>query len=285
MMARDIMCRPVRAGRSAYRAPVRDAPATPFPTPRTPPPVSEEPAANGWAWIEPAYVTPSDADNTAHIATGPNTIAQPPPHRRPAKGPTVLLVTGTLVLVIAITTAIAATRATGSSSSGRYSVTAGAAGIALWLTVPANVGPYTALTGDTSPYWQQYPDILPASPDTTFATLAESYFDRSAYSGIDVDVVYATGTPGHRAVFTLSPTARLAIATSAMYITGLHHFPGGTPQTLLECGTYATEPLCIWTDASTLGLIDYSGTPASMSALAALSPGFQTAIEDPAVSP
>lgn len=166
-----------------------------------------------------------------------------------------------------------------SSDSGGYSVQAGPVGTSMTLTLPQQIGSRMLLVSGPSAFFKYQPALLPSGPASTYGTISASYAsaDRSK-PDIDVDGIYATGTVGHRAVFSLAPQALANHVASTLFINGAQQYPSGHGGALLECGTYGDQPLCVWDDQSVLLFIGYTDVPGSTDELAALAPSFASAV-------
>lgn len=163
--------------------------------------------------------------------------------------------------------------------TGGYAAKLGPAGANVSLQLPQQVGTQRYLMPDGSPMWQFYPGLLPSSPQTTYKTIAGDYFDASQQLGIDVDGVYALGNSHQRGIFTLTPSALLSLVAQQLFVTDFEPYPAGPRGGVLECGTYATQPLCVWADSSTLGFVSYAGGLSSNLTLAKEAEAFHTATE------
>ncbi len=185
---------------------------------------------------------------------------------------------GALVLVAGLV--VAFTRDRGASQG--YTVTEGSTGTGVYLTLPDTVGPRTQLMQDSSPVWAYYPNLLPASPADAYEAVGADYAAPTlAVRMVTLDVVFAKGDNGHRATFSLPPQGLVDLVTASMHIPDVHRYPAGDSNTLLECGTYATSPLCVWADASTLCFVQFPGVPGTVDQLAALAPDFERALIRP----
>lgn len=166
-----------------------------------------------------------------------------------------------------------------SSGSDGYAVQAGPAGTSVTLTLPQQIGSRMLLINGPSALFKYQPALLPSGPSSTYGTISASYAsaDRSN-PDIDVDGIYATGTAGHRAVFSLAPQALANQMASTLFVNGAQQYPSGHGGALLECGTYGDSPLCVWDNQSVLLFIGYTDVPGSTDELAALAPSFASAV-------
>ena len=165
------------------------------------------------------------------------------------------------------------------SSSDSYTVTTGSVGAPVVVTLPRQIGPWKLLMpADVAP-WSDHPNLRPAGQIPTYGTVSGLYAGANPTDvAISVDSIYAQGDTGHRAIFSAAPQTLADLITSTLYIPDAQHYPAGDPNTVLECGTYGSQPLCYWADHSTIGFIAYSGGSGPIEWLAALTATYRAAL-------
>lgn len=226
----------------------------------------------------PGVGAPESVATTAPSADHPVPAAEqdrPASRRSRRTRPTMWAAVGALGLVAGILALF--TR--GSAASQSYAVAQSSAGVSTYLTLPVHVGPRTQLMEDASPIWTYYPILVPTSPTDTYETTGANYAAPTlVVRGVTLDVIFAKGDNGHSAVFSVSPQQLVDLVTTSMNVHDPRRYPAGDSNTTLECGVYATSPICYWADRSTLGFLEFLGSPGTVDELAALAPTFQTAL-------
>jgi hypothetical protein len=159
-----------------------------------------------------------------------------------------------------------------------YAAQLGPVGTSPSLQLPQQFGAGQSI-GPGVPIWTYEPGLLPTSPKSTYGTVSGTYFDDTQKTAINVDGIYAIGDAQHRGVFSVTPVALESLVTQQLLMTDARQFPAGPDGGLLECGTYATVPTCVWADQSTLGFVYYEGTAGSVASLATLTTTFRAAVE------
>lgn len=245
---------------------------------------------NGWALPESEQVR-SPQQGESGSAPMLLVVPDPEPPADPSKRPDVAVdkarepywrvlkcVVGAAVL-LATVVAISSSRQQAASPTS-YTVVPGSQGSGRVLALPDDIGSLEYVTPDGSPFWKQYPRLLPASRSDSFGTVTGSYLDASGKTLFNVDVVYTTGSGANRAVFSLGPASLLTLVVGTLFVTDLRQYPSGSDGSVLACGTYAVSPLCVWADKSTLVIVDDYDTSGSATDLAGTTREIRSAIED-----
>jgi hypothetical protein len=125
-----------------------------------------------------------------------------------------------------------------------------------------------------------YPDLLPA--DGASYSMVSGMYSGSSDSdpAATVDGIYATdGRPG---TLTTDPATLVSTALSSIDASDTQPYATGTHGGALQCGVWATSPVCVWADTSTEVFVFFdggSGTSASLSADAATTLQIRNATE------
>lgn len=97
-----------------------------------------------------------------------------------------------------------------------------------------------------------------------------------------VDGIYANAVNGRPGTLTTDPAALVATALSLIDASGTQPYATGPHGGALQCGTWATSPVCMWADTSTEVFVFFdggSGASASLPAAAATTLQIRTAAE------
>lgn len=232
------------------------------------PPVKPEPeqpgSVDGWA-IQPERQPAPEASIPAHPIAG---LAGAQARRRRIAA---IVAAGVVVAAAATIIAVAGGGSGSGASSAHvgYGAKLGAAGTGPSLHLPQQIGTLQLLTTNEVPMWTNVPRLLPSSPAATFATVAGDYYNASSRLGMSVDGVYAIGDGQHQGVFTASPAALMSLVAQQLNVAGFQPYPTGPRGGALDCGTFGTEPLCVWADNSTLGFVYYTAGQGAIAPLAA----------------